>query len=174
MHINDTDEQNMTAAFIAATFGNEQALKCLLDFGADPNFKVMISYDKKTQCVPDLVHTCKHIFFCGYNILHIASQNGHMQTVKMIVKYYTNLMFTINDMNLSAFELAAENGHFEIAKYFLDQQSSFGNFLSMHHAAENGHSDIVELLLQYDIKDSCLPCNGAMYWIPDINVRLQR
>lgn len=28
MHINDTDEQNMTAAFIAATFGNEQALKC--------------------------------------------------------------------------------------------------------------------------------------------------
>ncbi|VDI44500.1 Hypothetical predicted protein [Mytilus galloprovincialis] len=90
----------------------------------------------------------------------------------MIVKYYTNLMFTRNDMNPSAFELAAENGHFEIAKYFLDQQTSFGNFLSMHHAAENGHSDIVELLLQYDIKDSCLPFNGAMYWIPDINIAI--
>ncbi|CAG2201363.1 AKT [Mytilus edulis] len=44
MYINDTDVRNMTAAFIAASFGNEQALKCLLDYGADPNFKVIFLY----------------------------------------------------------------------------------------------------------------------------------
>lgn len=120
-YINYTDDRHMSAAFIAASYGNEQALinKCLLDYGADPYLKVLFSYTQNRRLLTDIVHKCKYVYFCGYNILHIASQNGHILVVKMLVERFNDVMLlTRNDMNLTAFDLAAENGHFEIAAVY--------------------------------------------------------
>ncbi|XP_071177854.1 protein TANC2-like [Mytilus edulis] len=174
-YINDTDDRHMSAAFIAASHGNEQALKCLLDYGADPYFQVPFPYTIKRRFLTDIVHKCKYIYFCGYNILHIASQNGHIQVVQMLVERFNDfILFTRNDMNLTAFDLAAENGHIAIATYLLNKNNSFANFISLHHAAENGHSSIVNLLLQYGLKDNCVPCNGSIFWIPSSHGRIQQ
>ncbi|CAC5384593.1 unnamed protein product [Mytilus coruscus] len=48
-HINDKDERNMAVAVIAASHGNENALKCLLDYGADPYSKVFFFLMKATD-----------------------------------------------------------------------------------------------------------------------------
>ncbi|CAC5384594.1 unnamed protein product [Mytilus coruscus] len=77
-------------------------------------------------------------------------------------------------MNLTAFELAAENGHTETAAYLLLKNNSFANLLSLHHASDNGHSKIVKLLLQYGVKDTCLLCNGCIYWIPEAHGIMQQ
>lgn len=83
----------MSAAFIAASHGNEHALKCLLDNGSDPYFKVTFPFSKDQRLLTDLVHGCKYSYFCGYNIVHIASQNGHFQIVKMLVERFQDLLF---------------------------------------------------------------------------------
>ncbi|CAG2189082.1 unnamed protein product [Mytilus edulis] len=164
----------MSAAFIAAYNGNEHALKCLLDNGADPYFKVYFSYTMNRRFESDILQKCKYMYFCGYNILHIASQNGHIHSVKMLVERFNDeIMSTRNDMNLTAFEIAAENGHTEIVAYMLHRTSS-ASLISLHHAAENGHSNIVLLLLKYGVMDTCLPCNGSLYWIPDTHNRMQQ
>ncbi|VDI83508.1 Hypothetical predicted protein [Mytilus galloprovincialis] len=174
-YIDDIDDRHMSAAFIAALHGNEHALRCLLDYGADPYFKVAFSYTNIRRFGTDLVHKCKSIYFCGYNILHIASQNGHIQTVEMLVERYNDkIMSTRNSMNLTAFELAAENGHTVITTYLLNKKTSFANLLSLHHAAENGHSSIVKVLLENGVKDTCLLCNDSIYWIPDMHGRVQQ
>ncbi|XP_071177855.1 ankyrin-3-like [Mytilus edulis] len=174
-YINDIDDRHMSAAFIAASHGNEHALQCLLDYGADPYFKVSFSSNNIRRFGTDLVHKCKHIYFCGYTILHIASQNGHIQTVEMLVeRYHDKILSKRNSMNLTAFELAAENGHTVITTYLLNKKTSFANLLSLHHAAENGHSSVVKLLLENGVKDTCLLCNDSIYWIPDTHGRMQQ
>lgn len=173
--INDKDKRNMSAAFIAASHGNEHALQCLLDYGAHPYFKVSISYTNIHRFGTDLVLKCKNIYFCGYNILHTASQNGHIQIVEMLVERYNDkILSTRNSMNLTAFELAVENGHTVVTTYLLNKKTSFANLLALHHSAENGHSSIVKLLLENGVKDTCLLCKDSIYWIPDTHGRMQQ
>jgi hypothetical protein len=41
----------------------------------------------------DIVEICKYVYFCGYNILQIAAQNGHKSVVKMLLDRHKRLAY---------------------------------------------------------------------------------
>jgi hypothetical protein len=51
----------------------------------------------------NIVQICKYVYFCGYNILQIAAQNGHQSVVKMLLDRHKRLAYVENDMHLNAF-----------------------------------------------------------------------
>ncbi|VDI47599.1 Hypothetical predicted protein [Mytilus galloprovincialis] len=112
-HINDKDERNMSAAFIAASHGNEHALQCLLDNGADPYSK----YGVKDTCL-----VCNGIFNW------IPYSHGRRQQDHTIVVVYANLTIEENysfydDWYLitcdTALNAAVRNGHAKIVELLL-------------------------------------------------------
>ncbi|VDI61961.1 Hypothetical predicted protein [Mytilus galloprovincialis] len=168
---NRFNSRNMTPSFISALHGNDESLKAFLEMGFNVSQKIEInlnlfySFNSKL-----LIHVCKYFYFCGYSLLHIASQNGHTDVVKLIIQKKRSLMYQINDMNLKPIHLAAEHGHYDVFKFLNEQDKKHADFLSLHHAAEKGNAKIVHLLLNRGVHDSCLPCNGSLYWIsPDAN-----
>lgn len=183
--VNEVDNNSHSLSFVAARQGNEESLKCLLDRGANPNFTVIL---EKNMHIVDGFHkshhlfysghnsvqVCKYVYFCGYNILQIASQNGHKRVVKMLLDRHKRLAYVENDMHLNAFHLAVENGHFEIMSMFLEMNSSLADIISLYQASKNGYLNIVETLLSYGVIDQCVPCNGTFYWLPLISNRKQQ
>ena len=116
--INDTDYFGQSSAFIAAKFGHDQTLKCLLDNGTDWTFKIKYNYsdDFSNADIANDIHLrkksgihivdmCKYAYFCGYNIMHIAAQYGHKQVVKMLINRHEELLQSENDMHLNALHL---------------------------------------------------------------------
>ncbi|CAG2254864.1 unnamed protein product [Mytilus edulis] len=188
--INTVNTMNQSPAFIAASQGNEMTLKCLLHSGANSAFSVVYDYsaieathyirDQNMQFYSnisanhDTVTLCKYIFFCGYTLLHIATQNGHNYVAEMLLRQYKALVYLENDMHLNAFHLAVENGHLDIVKLFLHYNNSFADTNSLYKASENGHESILKLLLENGSKDLCLLCNGTFYWLPLLSNRQQQ
>lgn len=168
---NRFNARNMTPSFISALHGNDESLKAFLEMGFNVSQKVEMNlnsfylFDSKL-----LINVCKYFYYCGYSLLHIASQNGHTDVVKLIIQKKRSLMYQINDMNLKPIHLAAEHGHYDVFKFLYEQDKKHADFLSLHHAAEKGNAKVVHLLLNRGVRDYCLPCNGSLYWIsPDAN-----
>ncbi|CAC5392447.1 unnamed protein product [Mytilus coruscus] len=168
---NRLNARNMTAPFISALHGNDESLKAFLEMGFNISQKIEINLNSfySFNSKP-LINACKYYFFCGYSLLHIASQNGHTDVVKLIIQKKRSLMYQINDTNLKPIHLAAENGHYDVFKFLYEQDKKHADFLSLHHAAEKGNEKVVHLLLNRGVRDTCLQCNGSLYWIsPDAN-----
>ena len=183
--VNAVDNNSHSLSFVAARQGNEESLKCLLDRGANPNFTVILetsihnvdSFQKSHHLFysgHNSVQVCKYVYFCGYNILQIAAQNGHKRVVKMLLDRHMRLAYVENDMHLNAFHLAVENGHFEIMNMFLKMNSSLADIISLYQASKNGYQHIVQTLLSYGVIDQCVPCNGTIYWLPLFSNRKQQ
>jgi ankyrin repeat protein len=183
--VNEIDNNNHSLSFAAARQGNEESLRCLLDRGANQNFTVILetsinnvdSFQKSHDPFysgHNIVQICKYVFFCGYNILQIAAQNGHQSVVKMLLDRHKRLAYVENDMHLNAFHLAVENGHFEIMNMFLKMNSSLADIISLYQASKNGNKNIVQTLLSYGVIDQCVPFNGTFYWLPLLSNRKQQ
>ena len=183
--VNAVDNNSHSLSFVAARQGNEESLKCLLDRGANPNFTVILETSInhvdgfQNSHGPfysghNIVQICKYVYFCGYNILQIAAQNGHQRVVKMLLDRHKNLAYVENDMHLNAFHLAVENGHFEIMNMFLNMNSSLADIISLYQASKNGYLNIVQTLLSYGVIDKCVPCNDTFYWLPLLSMRKQQ
>ncbi|CAG2226100.1 unnamed protein product [Mytilus edulis] len=159
------------AAFIASSNGN---FKTLISFHENKvNFKS--KYHLNLEHIlkgADLVHMCKFVFFCGYNVLHIAAQRGYVKIVDYLLNKYPDILYEQNSIHLNAFQLAAENGHTKLVKRFLEIDSSLADQHSLYYASQQGHDEIVSLLLNY-VDDTCLPCNGDLYWLPTLSFRKQ-
>jgi ankyrin repeat protein len=183
--VNAVDNNSHSLSFVAARKGNEESLKCLLDRGANPNFTVILEtsinhvYGFQKSHDPfysghNIVQICKYVYFCGYNILQIAAQNGHQSVVKMLLDRHKNLAYVENDMHLNAFNLAVENGHFEIMNMFLKMNSSLADIISLYQASKNGYQHIVQTLLSYGVIYQCVPCNGTFDWLLLLSNRKQQ
>ncbi|VDI10522.1 Hypothetical predicted protein [Mytilus galloprovincialis] len=187
--VNSVNSMNQSPAFIAASQGNEKTLKCLLHNGANHSFSVVhnyssiidSSYNNQTTHIHtsisashDIVQMCKYVYFCGYNVFHVAVQNGHQYVVEMILRQYRSLIHTETDMHLNAFHLAVENGHFGIVKLLLNDNKGFSDTYSLYKASEKGYEQILKLLLGTGSKDECLPCTGKFYWLPLLSNRQQQ
>ncbi|VDI41541.1 Hypothetical predicted protein [Mytilus galloprovincialis] len=160
------------AAFTASANGNLKTL--ILFLGNNFNFKSekrdIIQHTMKGA---DLVYMCKFVIFCGYNVFHIAAQRGYVEIVEYLLEYYPDIIYELNKIQLNAFQLAAENGHTRIVKLFLGINSSLADHHSLYYASQQGHTKIVSLLLKY-VNDTCLPCNGTIYWLPSLSFRKQK
>lgn len=172
--IYSTNTRNFTAPFIAALNGNDESLKAFLSIGINISQKIeVIHHSLYTFNSTFLVYICKYYFFCGYSMLHIASQNGHIDVVELIIKKQRSLIYQTNDMILKPIHLAAESGFYGVFEILYNFDKKQGDVLSLHHAAEQGNYKIVNLLLRVGLRDECLPCNGSLYWISQDANRIQ-
>ena len=132
---NLTNRRKQTALFLACDYGHQNIAEYLLT---------------KVECNPNVqdIH--------GNTPLHIASRNGHLQCMKLIIEAGTvrvdpNLT---NKNNQTALHLASENGHRNITEYLLTHttcnpniQDIHGN-TPLHIASHDGHMECVKLIVE--------------------------
>lgn len=174
-NIDMKDPGKSTASFIAATYGNENALAALIERGADVNYQRPPHVFIQLKFFQDPIHFCKYNAFCGYSLANIASQNGHANVLKFLIKYNINLCHETS-LGLNSFHLASEHNHLHILRILMSSKlcnwtSSFDQALYL--SAKNGHVRVVKYLLSINAVDNCVPCSNFIAWIPKGKARLQ-
>nr|XP_022296949.1 uncharacterized protein LOC111106520 isoform X2 [Crassostrea virginica] len=173
--IDEKDQGNLTASFIAAAYGNDQSLAALVDWGANIHFERSQPLYNDILPHQDPLNVSSYIFQWGYNLANIASQNGHVNVIKVLLKHRINICHE-NSIGLNSFHLASEHGHTSILRIFISTSKcnwkiSFQS--SLYLASKNGHLNVVAYLLSLNAVDKCVHCSDTMYWIPKGKVRLQ-
>ncbi|XP_052676314.1 uncharacterized protein LOC128157746 isoform X1 [Crassostrea angulata] len=174
-NIDMKDPGKSTASFIAATYGNDNALAALIERGSDVNYQRPPPVFIQLKHFQDPIHFCKYNIFCGYNLANIASQNGHANVLKFLIKYNINLCHETS-LGLNSFHLASEHDHVHILRILMSSKlcnwtSSFDQALYL--SAKNGHVRVVKYLLSINATDNCVPCSNFIHWIPKGKSRLQ-
>ncbi|KAK3586910.1 hypothetical protein CHS0354_008504 [Potamilus streckersoni] len=172
--IKEVDSRNnddITPAFIAAGKGNNDTLQALLDAGADISFRRQLP--DLSGSLEDAVLITKTRTFWGYGLLDIAAQHGHIDTVLLILGRNRSFANVMNEMNVRPHHLACEFGHIEVLDSFIKIGVQVADQRCLYNAASNGHTNIVRKLLNLGVKDSCVPCNGSIYWVSANENRLQ-
>ena len=101
--------------------------------------------------------------FWNSTMMHAAAAGGHSKVVLLLLE--RNASFSgLNAVNLTAIELAAENGHLEVVK-ILYKLGARLHQLSLQHATFNGHTDVVEFIQSVGVVDGCMRCDGSFYWL---------
>lgn len=171
--VDETDDGNITASYVAAAFGNHLSLKALLDRNSNVNFiRLGLSYINETV---DMLHFCKTFAFWEYSLLNIAAQNGHYETVQTLLRHNVNISHQTS-FGSNSFLLAVENGHARLVRDFLIKfKSNFSSSLNqaLYLSAKNGYLDLVDLLLYHGAEDFCPLCNSSQYWTTFHQTRLQ-
>uniref|UniRef100_A0A8W8JLN2 Uncharacterized protein n=1 Tax=Magallana gigas TaxID=29159 RepID=A0A8W8JLN2_MAGGI len=89
----------------------------------------------------------------GWSPLLVASEQGHLQIVKILLQYHARVDVFDEYHGKAALHLAAENGHEQVAdvllwhKAFVNAKSKLG-LTPLHLAAQNGYNDLVRLLIE--------------------------
>ncbi|XP_033758085.1 protein TANC2-like [Pecten maximus] len=170
-HINSLTSTNVTASFLAAAFGNSETLKALIEEGGNYSFRVQNHPNKGGW--EDVVNVCKYKALWGYGLLDIAAQNGRTDVVNVLLSKNHSLLYFKNGLGVNAVHLAAEHGHADILKRFLEINTSLADQHSLYLAAKNGHLRSVLLLLNHSVKDVCVKCEDRIHWIANITKRMQ-
>ena len=96
-------------------------------------------------------------------MMHAAAAHGNSEVVRLLFK--RNASFAgVNAVNLTAIELAAENGHLKVVQ-LLHESGAQLDHLSLQHAAFGGHTDVVKFLQHIGVVDRCIRCDGSFYWL---------
>ncbi|ACE05813.1 hypothetical protein Aasi_0393 [Candidatus Amoebophilus asiaticus 5a2] len=135
--INKLDEDNNTSLHIAASEGDLDRVKALLEKGADVNI------------------TGKY----GNTPIHLATEEGHLEIVKLLLERGADIN-TKNRYSIGCTPLilAARGGYLEITKLLLERgadingKNKIGRLSKyggpLHEATESGHLEVVKLLLE--------------------------
>ena len=175
--IDCSDNRGITPAFLAAEHGLVDNLALMVRRGAKVNHKtksLTSSYkfeDKDTfydLSTPVLESKSK---FWGSTMLHAAAHAGHLEVVIFLLDNGA-FISTVNDVNLTALQIAAENGHLRVVKA-LYEAGAVADQTALHHAAANNRLEVVKYLLQIGVKDKCMRCDGSFYWLKKEKHRLQ-
>ena len=155
------DIYGFTPAFLAGMNGLLENVDFLLRQGANMELRT------KPPPTPnyflwDPIERSKTAFW-NSTIMHAAAAGGHSKVVLLLLK--RNASFTgLNAVNLTAIELAAQNGHLEVVKILYDHGAPL-HHLSLQHAAFGGHADVVEFIQSAGVVDRCMRCDGSFYWL---------
>ncbi|XP_022789150.1 serine/threonine-protein phosphatase 6 regulatory ankyrin repeat subunit B-like [Stylophora pistillata] len=175
-HIDSTDIHGMTATFLAAEHGLVNNLALMVNRGANVNIKTKtlswLDFESFYD-VPDLVRESKSKFR-GATMLHAAAHAGHLNVVHFLLSNGA-IINTVNEVNLTALQTAAEKGHVEVVKA-LHKAGGVADQTALHHAAKNNKLDVVKYLLEIGVKDECMKCDGSFYWLNSLHrqVRFKR
>ena len=175
--IDCSDNRGITPAFLAAEHGLVDNLALMVRRGAMVNRKTKsvtssdklvdedTSYDLST---PVLESKSK---FWGSTMLHAAAHAGHLEVVAFLLDNDA-FISAVNDVHLTALQIAAENGHLRVVKA-LYEAGAVADQTALHHAAANNRLEVVKYLLQIGVKDKCMRCDGSFYWLKKKKHRLQ-
>ncbi|GKV05751.1 hypothetical protein SLEP1_g17722 [Rubroshorea leprosula] len=90
----------------------------------------------------------------GYDAFHIASKQGDMAVLKVLMDVAPELLMTFDSSNRTALHTAASQGHVDVVNFLLEKGSSVvvigrnNGKTALHAAARNGHLEIVKALLR--------------------------
>lgn len=137
--LNDVDTECLKTALIYSAYrGNEQIAKIILDRGISINTAI----------------TSDNINDNGKTLLHIATEQGHVNVVKLFIKEYKANVNSISDGFITPLHMAAKSGKCELLKVLLDfgadiERTNCKNLSAFHFAVLTGHEEAVELLLNH-------------------------
>ncbi|XP_046550945.1 uncharacterized protein LOC124260704 isoform X4 [Haliotis rubra] len=152
-----------TAALAAATKGNIDVVKCLIQHGADLNLHdIMFNAPIHSACRSgnrDLVALIARQCCIsegdaeGNTPLHIACKRGESDNVSILLERGADCT-VLNYNNEMPLDIVCKEGFLDVAKVILNQRGYplpyDGSNTPLHKACAAGFSDIIELLLQYD------------------------
>ena len=162
-NVNIQDDHGWTALFIASFKGDEETVKQLLIYKADPNIcaKNGISplYGASNRDIAELLLKAgaSPNVVGGPNAvtpLHEACATGRVDIVQLLLLNNANPN-TLNSSGLTPLCVAAVNGHVELVDILLkagaqaDLQRTDKDWTPLFFAAVGGHFKVVELLLKY-------------------------
>ena len=175
--IDCSDNRGITPAFLAAEHGLVNNLALMVRRGAKVNRKtksLTSGYKMEDKDTFDELSTpvlkAKSKFW-GSTMLHAAAHAGHLEVVTFLLDNGA-FISTVNDVHLTALQIAAENGHFKVVKA-LYEAGAVADQTALHHAATNNRLEVVKYLLQIGVKDKCMRCDGSFYWLKKEKHRLQ-
>ena len=67
------------------------------------------------------INSCNTI---GQTALHLASENGHLETVKFLIESKADIEAKDNLFGKTALHLASENGHLETVKFLIENKAN--------------------------------------------------
>ena len=142
--INSKDNDSHTPLFIAAHEGQVSLLQFLTSRGADLHRKDIL----------------------GREPLHYASQNGHLNCVKALVKEYSCDVNVADKTGVTPIQLAAERGNVDVFQFLLRESNADHTLKNdtgrspLHYASQKGCLPIVETLL-VECKVNCMEIDLA-------------
>ena len=183
--IDCTDNRGITPAFLAAEHGLVGNLALMVRKGAKVNRKtksLTAGYTLKDEDTSGAFHNNyqddlstpvleSKSKFWGTTMLHAAAHGDHLEVVTFLLDNGA-FISTVNDVHLTALQIAAENGHFRVVKA-LYEAGAVADQTALHHAAANNRLEVVKYLLQIGVKDKCMRCDGSFYWLKTEKHRLQ-
>ncbi len=107
----------------------------------------------------------------GYTALHWASQNGHIEVVKLLIASGSNSSLVDKD-GFFALEIACNNGHTQVVKFLLengaDPNQGRDGFTALHSASGYCHSEIISMLIAHgaNVNANDNTYGGEEVWIP--------
>ena len=175
---------NSTALFLASMDGNDRFVELLCKNGADVNFQQQgdltpLYYAVNNNHVNVVKILLKYrarqdLYYKTFSSLYLASKNGNLEIVKLLVEAGTNINYKPRD-NQSALNSAVVNKHLSVVEYLLDHGADIetrneDNFTPLFFACLNKHYDMVELLCQRGARIDVVDKNGSkLYTDNDVN-----
>lgn len=89
----------------------------------------------------------------GFDALHIASKQGDLEILKVLMEAHPELSMTVDASNTTALHTAATQGHNDVVNFLLETDISLATIAksngktALHSAARNGHLEVVSALL---------------------------
>ena len=161
------DHYGFTPSFVAARGGFKENVEFLVIKGAKIEHRTkpppsLYSLMNSSVLSIDPIERAKTAFW-NSTMMHAAASGGHTAVIRALLK--RNASFReVNGANLTAIQLAAQNGHLDIVQ-LLYNSGAHADHLCLQHAAHAGHTDVVKFLMKIGILDTCMRCDGTFYWL---------
>ena len=161
------DNYGFTPGFVAAKSGLKENVEFLVSKGAKiehrtkppPSFYSLLN---SSVLATDPIERAKTTLW-NSTMVHAAASGGHTAVIRALLK--RNASFReVNGVNLTAIQLAAQNGHLDVVQ-LLYYSGSNADHLCLQYAAHAGHTDVVKFLMKIGILDTCMRCDGIFYWL---------
>jgi ankyrin repeat protein len=140
---------NVTTAYIGGIDTDAYPLVILASIaGKTKLIRQMRAKDKQSVYLKDVD---------GNDALMWASREGHLKTVKLLLSYGLNPLYTTSKYSESAYELALNKHKYKILHLFIDKlikEDKTDIFPYTIWRLARGDSDIIERLLKLGVKDS--------------------
>lgn len=144
--LNGTEEQQLRELLIKQNQAGETALYSAAEYGqVDVVMEMIKFYDPVTASIK-----AKN----GFDAFHIATKQGDLETLIVLMEAHPDLSMTYDTTNTTALQTAATQGHIDVVKFLLESGSGLATIArsngktALHTAARNGHLAVVKALLE--------------------------